>query len=72
MAQQATENKAQELFQEYKKSWNLNGYSNRRRQGYITRVKNVAKKVSLDSEDTLTIMRLTHLETRLGIELEWL
>ena len=65
------EQKAKKLYLEYTTSWYFNGYSARRRAGYITRVKNVAKKVSVDNGDTLTIMRLTNLETRLGIELTW-
>jgi hypothetical protein len=62
--------KAQELWFEYKQSLGLAMYGKRRIAGYIRRVKNLAGKVSLSNQKNIpTIMYLDHIGLWLDIDL---
>ncbi len=64
--------KAKKLWLEWKDTSCLLMYSPRRKVGYRTRVKNLAKQISrtLDTEDnTFALMYLGHMETWLKVDL---
>jgi hypothetical protein len=73
MKQQTMDEKTKALYKEYLSTSALHTYHAPKKAGYIRRLRNTARQISLSSqEDTMSIMRLSNLETRLGIELEWL
>lgn len=64
--------KAKALWLEWKNTSGLLMYSPRRKTGYLTRVKNLAKQVSKSStakDNNFALMYLGHLETWLDIDL---
>ncbi|MHA1942733.1 MAG: hypothetical protein ACW99F_17215 [Candidatus Hodarchaeales archaeon] len=68
----SNQEKAYELWFEYKSSLGLAMYGKRRIAGYIQRVKNLAKRISLLDETNIpAIMYLDHIGLWLDIDLEY-
>jgi hypothetical protein len=61
---------AQELWFEYKQSLGLAMYGRHRVAGYVKRVKNLAKKISLSNEGNISaIMYLDHIGLWLNLDM---